>query len=117
LIFQNKLNEANEELTILSNIYPDHGLQDDIMYMKAQIHMKKREYEEAAAIFTHIVEEYPDEIRADNALFALAELYEQQLNDPDKAQQLYEKLFIEYSDSTFSIEARKRYRTMRGDFG
>ena len=116
LIFQNKLDEANEELTILSNIYPDHGLQDDILYMKAQIHLKKREYKEAAAIFQHIVDEFPDEIRADNSLFALAELYQGQLNDPARAQELYEKLFIEYSDSTFSIEARKRYRTMRGDF-
>ena len=116
LVFQNKLDEALEQLTILSNIYPDHGLQDDILYLQAQIFIKERKYDEAVALFERIVSEFPDEIRADNALFELAELYQEQLGDPTKAQQLYETLFIEYSDSTYAIEARKRYRTLRGDF-
>jgi hypothetical protein len=38
------------------------------------------------------------------------------LNDPEKAKSLYEKLFMEYSDSTFAIEARKKFRELRGDF-
>jgi len=29
---------------------------------------------------------------------------------------LYEKLFIEYSGSTFAVDARKRFRILRGDF-
>jgi hypothetical protein len=45
----------------------------------------------------------------------MAELYELQLNDPAKAMELYEKIFIDYSSSTFSIEARKRFRRLRGD--
>ena len=49
-------------------------------------------------------------------MYYLAQLYEHQLNDVEKAKALYEKLFIDYSDSTFAIEARKRYRELRGDF-
>ena len=116
LTFQNKFEEAFQKLTLLRNLYEEHGLLDDILYLKAQIHMKKREYQEAGALFEEVISSYPEEIRADNSLFALAELYENQLNDPEKAKELYEKLFIEYSGSTFSVEARKRYRILRGDF-
>lgn len=116
LVFQNRFDEAVEKLTILSNIYPEHGLQDDIMYLKARIHEQRRNYEAAAELYRRIIDEYPEEIRADNAMFALAELMENQMNNAAEAQLLYERLFIEYSDSTFAIEARKRFRMLRGDF-
>jgi TolA-binding protein len=116
LVFQNKFAEAMDKLNILSNLYPEHGLQDDILYLEAQIDMKQRKYEDAARLFEEIYTKYPEEIRADNALFALADLYEHQLNDPAKAEELYEKIFVDYSGSTFSVEARKRYRILRGDF-
>jgi len=60
-------------------------------------------------------ETYPEDIRADNALFALAQLYEFRLNAAEKARDLYEKIFTDYSGSIFSVEARKRYRVLRGD--
>jgi TolA-binding protein len=116
LVFQNKFTQAQEKLTILANLYPDHGLQDDILYLRAQILMKQRKYIEAASLFEDIYTRYPEEIRADNALYALAGLYEDQLGDKNRAQELYEKIFVDYSGSTFSIEARKRYRILRGDF-
>jgi len=77
--------------------------------------MKKREYNEAIGFYEEIVEKYPEEIRADNALFELAQLHELILEDKTKAQELYEKLFLEYSGSTFAVESRKRYRILRGD--
>ena len=60
-------------------------------------------------------EKYPEEIRADNALFEMAQLFELILEDKVKALELYEKLFLQYSGSTFSVEARKRFRILRGD--
>jgi TolA-binding protein len=86
-----------------------------VLYLKAQIQKKKRNYEQAAALLQEIVDNHPDEIRADNALFQLASLYENQLKQPSKAQELYETLFIDYSNSTLAVEARKRYRILRGD--
>ena len=116
LVFQNRYDEALDKLSILGNIYSDHGLKDDILYLKGQIYLKRREYSAAAAMYQEIIDEFPDEIRADNALFGLAEIYENHLDDSSRAQELYEKLFIEYSDSTYSVEARKRFRKLRGDF-
>jgi hypothetical protein len=37
------------------------------------------------------------------------------LKDDEKAKAYYEKIILDYKDSTFSIEARKRYRKLRGD--
>jgi TolA-binding protein len=74
-----------------------------------------KKYDEAVTLYDKIVMDYPEEIRADNALFALAALHENQLEDLDRAKTLYEKLFLEYSNSTFAIDARKRYRRLRGD--
>jgi TolA-binding protein len=62
-----------------------------------------------------IVDDFSDGIRADNALYKLGQLYENQLNDPEKAKTYYETLFIDFSNSTFAVEARKRYRLLRGD--
>lgn len=116
LIFQNKLEEAIEKLTILGNLYSEHGLKDDILYLKAKLFEKKRDYRAAEALYQEIIDTFPEEIRADNAMYYLAQLYEHQLNDVEKAKALYEKLFIDYSDSTFAIDARKRFRELRGDF-
>jgi tetratricopeptide (TPR) repeat protein len=116
LIFQNKLDESIEKLTILGNIYSEHGLKDDILYLKAKLYEKKRDYKAAEALYLEIIEHFPEEIRADNSMYYLAGLYEHQLNDPEKAKALYEILFMDYSDSTFAIDARTIFRELRGDF-
>lgn len=115
LIYQNKLAEAVTKLDSISEMYPEHSLDDDILYSKAQIAIKKRNYESAIGYFEKIVEDYPEEIKADNALFEMAETYELILENKEKAQELYEKLFLEYDSSTFAVEARKRFRLLRGD--
>src|SRR5690606_28310264 len=84
LIFQNKLEEAIDKLTILGNLYSEHGLQDDILYLKAQLYARKREFSTAEALYREVFEKYPEDIRADNALFQLAELYTGPLNDKAK---------------------------------
>ncbi len=116
LIFQNKLDVAIDSLNELSKEFPEHGLNDDILYLKAKLYEKKRDYKSAEAAYQEIIDKYPKEIRADNSMWFLAQLYENQLNDPEKAKKLYEKLFTDYTDSTFAIDARKRYRELRGDF-
>lgn len=115
LVFQNRFQEAFDKMDSLLVAFPDHSLQDDVLYLKANVHKKKRNYEKAAELYEMIVEKYKEEIRADNSLFALAELYETHLNDVEKAKALYETLFIDFSGSTFAVEARKRFRRLRGD--
>lgn len=115
LVFQNRFENAFVKLDSIKTQYPKHGLEDDVMYLKAKIYTKQRAYEDAIVMYETILADFPEEIRADNSLFELANLYENQLQNPEKAMELYEKLFIDYSSSTFAVEARKRFRILRGD--
>lgn len=115
LVYQNQFEEALQKLDTLRRDFPEHALQDDILYLQAQIATKRQDYALAAALYGEVVEKYADGIRADNALFAMAGLYETHLNDKEKAKALFEKVFIDYSGSVFAVEARKRYRILRGD--
>ncbi len=116
LVFQNRFEDAEEIWRTLNAQFPDHSLNDDIMYTKGRMYEKRHLYLEAADMYEQIIENYTDEIRADNALFALANLHEMYLGDKELAKELFEKLFIEFSNSTLAVEARKRYRILRGDF-
>lgn len=115
LVFQNRFDDAFTTLDGLKKDFPGHELEDDIVFLKAKIYLKLRRYEEAAAAYQNIVDSYPESIRLDNSLWALGQLYENQLDDKAKAQELYEILFIDYSNSILAVEARKRYRVLRGD--
>lgn len=115
LMFQNRFAEAFLKLDTLRQGFPENTLQDDILYLEAQIYEKKRDYVKAAGLYQQVVEKFKEDIRADNSLYALAVLYEEKLNDPEKAKELYEKVFLDYSGSVFAVEARKRFRILRGD--
>lgn len=115
LMFQNRLQEAFDRLDSLRAAYPENSLQDDIGYLQAQIFEKKRDYVKAAELYQQVAEKFPEDIRADNSLYALAMLNEERLNNAEKAKELYEKIFVDYSGSVFAVEARKRFRILRGD--
>ncbi|MBT8189801.1 MAG: tetratricopeptide repeat protein [Saprospiraceae bacterium] len=112
---QNKYDEAFAILDSISIMFPKHSLEDDILYQKANLHYKLKDIESAKVLYKKVYEDFPEEIRADNSLMKLAEILEIHEDKPEEAMGLYEKLFIEFSSSTFAVEARKRYRILRGD--
>lgn len=115
LIFQNQFDAAFAKMDSITTRFPDHALHDDILYAKAQIYTKQRQYTQAATTYQALIDTFDESIRLDNALFALAELYETHLKDPKQAQSLYERIILDFSNSTFAVESRKRYRRLRGD--
>lgn len=115
LVFQNRFDEAFAKMDSLTTAFPGHDLEDDVFYLKADIHKRKREYDLAASIYEQIIANYPESIRLDNSIWNLAQLFEHQLDDKARAQELYETLFIDYSNSILAVEARKKYRELRGD--
>lgn len=115
LAVQNKYSEAFIKLDSVKILFPEHELEDDILHREALMYTAQQKYDEAIDRYKLIIEKFPEDITCDNAIFELAQLYELVLEDPVSALPLYEKLFIDYSNSTFAVEARKRYRNLRGD--
>jgi tetratricopeptide (TPR) repeat protein len=115
MIFKNQPNKA---LTILDSIpvlYPGNLLADDVFMAKSKIYIKNNEFNQAIEQLMGIIENYPTELWGDDAVFILADLYETKLNQPDKALELFQKIITDFPGSLYVIEARKRFRKLRGD--
>ncbi len=115
LIFQNKFEEANKKLDSIYTLFPQHSLSDEILYAKAKMYRREHKWKDCLENLDKVFTVYKNDILADNAMFDAAEIYENNLNDKTKAKELYEKLFNDYPGSVFSVEARKRFRQLRGD--
>ena len=115
LFFQNRFSESIITLDSILNIYKGHSLTDEILFKKSEIHLKNNETEKAVAMLEKIETEFFYDILADDAIFALAEIYQKKLKDTEKAKSLYEKILLEFKGSIYSSEARKRFRKLRGD--
>ena len=107
LAFQKKTTEALALLDSITKRFPYHTLSDDILYQKAQIYESLGQNDKALVLYQKILDQYYHDILADNALMALAELYTKQSN-PEKAMELYTQLLVDFPDSFFTTEARRR---------
>lgn len=113
--FQSKLDSSLFILTQIQKEYLNHSLQDEVLLLKARIWIRKKEYQKAADDLQSVVDHFNDGILADDALYQLAELFEKHLNRVDDAKELYRTLFTDHPDSFFANDARKKFRTLRGD--
>ncbi len=115
LSYQNKNDLALSVLDTLLYQFPGHSLTDDVWYKEAQIMDTKRNFVMEDSLLKQIVEKHADGILADDALFDRAELYEKKLKDESKAMELYQDLLTKFPGSLYCVEARKRFRALRGD--
>ena len=115
LVLQHQYDKALARMDSINLVFTEHTLGDDIYYKKADIFKRTSRYAEAAKMYENILEFYPTELYGDDALFKEAELYERYLNDKEKAKQLYQDMLVKYPGSIYVVEARKRYRDLRGD--
>jgi TolA-binding protein len=97
-------------------VAPLSKLNDVVLFTKAQIFTRQKKYLEAATLYQRIGEVYADGLLGDDALYYLGELYEYYLKDVTRAMECYQKLMKDYPGSLFVVDARKKFRTLRGDF-
>jgi len=113
--FQNKNDEA---ISLLDTILKNHKTETIIpqaLYKQAKLFEKKKDYSKAESNYSNILINYKEGILVDDATFALANLYVTYLSEPEKAKSLYEDIVFNHADSIYFIEARKKYRALRGD--
>ena len=116
LFFRHKNQEAQAVFDSIAEMFPYHTLVDDILYRKSKIETERKNYLLAAVYLQKIVDDFSYESLADDALFTLAELYSFQLNNKEKAKELYNKLLLDYPGSVFVDESRLKYRELREIF-
>lgn len=91
-------------------------IQDDVYWLEANLRMKRGEFEQSLLLLQKILVDYPDDILADDASFMEGDLYENYIKDKAKAMDVYRNFLDKYPGSVYAAEARKRFRTLRGDF-
>lgn len=115
LAYQNKTREATAVLEDILQNHKGETIEDEALLKQGQLLETQKSYEDAAFNYKKIVEFYADGILADDAHFALGELYRNILDEPEKAKSHYEKIIYNYQDSYYFPQARKHFRRLRGD--
>jgi tetratricopeptide (TPR) repeat protein len=115
LLFRKEYTLAQAAFEAVVRDYPGHGLSDEIWLRQAEIFVKQGAYAAAAIKYEAILQSFGADILGDDALFLLAVLHADYLKDSPKAMSLFQDLLVKYPDSTFTFEARRRYRLLRGD--
>ncbi len=115
LAFQNRNDEA---ISLLDKILKEHKTEPimaQALFKQAQLYKNRQEFDKAVTNYEALIANYKDGILIDDAYYNLAEIYAQHLHQPEKAKALYELIIFNHADSIYFVEARKKYRSLRGD--
>ncbi|CAM1349455.1 tetratricopeptide repeat protein [Tenacibaculum insulae] len=115
LAFQNKNTQA---ISILKNIvikYKGQPIEDEALFKQAKLLFEEKKYNEAILIFDKIIALDAKGIYIDDTYYLLAELYNTKLNNPEKAKEYYQKIIFDHASSIYLVDARKKFRKLRGD--
>jgi tetratricopeptide (TPR) repeat protein len=123
LAFQNKNDAA---LTVLNSLFTKKGvfinglipgevIYDDVLFFKAKLLIKQEKYTAAIANLSKIIVADNQGFLTDDIYFMMAEIYQNNLNNIEKAQEYYQKIIFNHPSSIYLVDARKKYRKLRGD--
>lgn len=115
LLEQHQYNQAFQLYDSIASAFPYHGLNDEILLRKSQAYQQQGKWQDAIALLDKLLLNHSEDILADDALFQLGTIYENQLKDKEKAIEYYKKILFKYKGSLYGVEARKRLRILRGD--
>ncbi len=115
LIEQHRYEEAFALFDSILKNFSYHSLSDEILLKKSRAMQLQGKWVESVAYLEELLKYYSEDILADDALFQLGDMYENQLNDKEKAAEYYKRILFNYKGSLYVVEARKRFRALRGD--
>ncbi len=115
LVFQQQYEDALSAYKKMRSHFEDHSLTDEIYWKEATILQKMGRFDEAAEKLKTVLKLNPTDIFGDDANFLLGKIYEENLQDKQKAEEYYKKQLVDYPGSVYVVEARKRIRRLRGE--
>jgi tetratricopeptide (TPR) repeat protein len=115
LAFQNKTQQAIDTLNIINKDFKGQPIEDEALFKQANLFIKLNKFEAAITNLKKVISLNAEGILIDDAYYKLAELYKNQLNSPEKASEYYQKIIFDFPSSIYLVDARKKYRKIRGD--
>ena len=115
LTFQQQFSKANILYDSILKNFKNHSLNDEIIFRKAKIDLKKHNYQKAVEHFKLLVDNYPNSILLDNSLFLIASIYEEKIKDFDQAKKYFKTILFDHKGSLYAAESRKRFRKLAGN--
>ncbi|TAH18140.1 MAG: hypothetical protein EAZ08_12070 [Cytophagales bacterium] len=115
MVFQGQYEQALAKYELMQKEFSSHPIVDEIFWARANIFVKLGKFEQAIQELSKIIEQYNEDIWADDANYLIAKIYDENLKNKDKAMEYYQNQLTKYQGSMYSVEARKRYRQLRGD--
>jgi len=112
---QGKNEEAIDLLQKLITENKGEAIEDEALLKLGSLYEITGQFEKAIVQYEKLIEFYGEDILADDAYYRLGQLYENKMSDPVKAKQAYETIIFKFEDSIYFVDARKRYRMLRGD--
>ncbi|TDE06009.1 tetratricopeptide repeat protein [Flavobacterium sandaracinum] len=114
LLYQNRNQEAITQFQSILKNHKGQEIEAVTLLRLGKIYEKKGDFALALSQYQTIIDQHSDGIYIDEALYFSAEIYNKQLI-PEKAKPLYEKILFNHQDSIYFVEARKKFRQLRGD--
>jgi TolA-binding protein len=115
LLYQNKPQDALLQFQDILKNFKGQEIESVTIYRLGKTYEKLGDYSSALSQYQTIIDKHSDGIYVDEALYFSAEIYNKQLKDTEKAKSLYEKLVFHHEDSIYFVDARKKFRELRGD--
>lgn len=115
LLYQNKKQEAITQFQNILKSFKGQEIEAVTMLRLGKIYESLKDYNSALSQYQQVIDHHSDGIYVDEALFFSAEIYNDELKDTEKAKPLYEKVIFNHQDSIYFVDARKKYRELRGD--
>ena len=115
LLYQNRNQEAIAQFQSVLQKYKGQQIEGVTLFRLGKIYEKLGDFTLALSQYQAITDHHSDGIYIDEALFFSAEIYSKELKQPEKAKPLYEKILFGHEDSIYFVEARKKFRQLRGD--
>ncbi|ABQ03880.1 tetratricopeptide repeat protein [Flavobacterium johnsoniae] len=115
LLYQNKKPEAITQFQNILKNFKGQEIEAVTLLRLGKIYESQKDFASALSQYQQIIDNHSDGIYVDEALFFSAEIYNDELKDVEKAKPLYEKVIFNHQDSIYFVDARKKYRELRGD--
>ena len=115
LLYQNKKPEAITQFQNILKSFKGQEIEAVTLLRLGKVYESQKDFASALSQYQQIIDHHSDGIYVDEALFFSAEIYNDELKDVEKAKPLYEKVIFNHQDSIYFVDARKKYRELRGD--